>query len=162
MILEMTDKNWISIEDELRMQTLYLDLQKVRLSDFDFQIALNQINMQQITIPTMLLQPYVENAIIHGLAHKLGSKKLLLEFKIENNRLRISIKDNGIGLVKANEINQKNSNKNTSFATKATLEQLEIINRNDLKIEIETIELFDANQKSEGTEVKITMDLRYE
>lgn len=78
MILEMTDKNWITIEEELRMQTLYLDLQKVRLSDFDFQIELNQINLQQITIPTMLLQPYVENAIIHGLAHKLGPKNCYL------------------------------------------------------------------------------------
>ncbi len=162
MILEMTDKNWITIEEELRMQTLYLDLQKVRLSDFDFQIELNQINLQQITIPTMLLQPYVENAIIHGLAHKLGPKKLLLDFNIENNRLKINIKDNGIGIEKATKINQKNTSKNTSFATKATLERLEIINRNECEISVETNEIFDSNKQSLGTEVKITMEIRYE
>jgi len=162
MILEMTDKNWITIEEELRMQTLYLDLQKVRLSDFDFQIELNQINLQQITIPTMLLQPYVENAIIHGLAHKLGPKKLLLDFNIENNRLKINIKDNGIGIEKATKINQKNTSKNTSFATKATLERLEIINRNECEISVETNEIFDSNKQSLGTEVNITMEIRYE
>lgn len=162
MILEMTDKNWITIEDELRMQTLYLDLQKVRLSDFDFQIEMNSKNCQQITIPTMLLQPYIENAIIHGLAHKLGPKRLLLDFNIENNRLKISIKDNGIGIEKAPTINKKNTSKNTSFATKATLERLEIINRNECEISVETNEMMDANNQSLGTEVKITMEIRYE
>ena len=111
----------------------------------------------------MLLQPYIENAVIHGLAHKLGVKNLWVNFEINaQNQLEIEIKDNGIGLTKANEINLKNTNKNTSFATKATLERLEIINRNDFKIKIETNELFDKNEKSEGTEIKITMDLRYE
>ncbi|MES2812595.1 MAG: histidine kinase [Bacteroidota bacterium] len=162
MILEMTDKNWITIEDELRMQTLYLDLQKVRLSDFDFQIEMNQKNISQITIPTMLLQPYIENAIIHGLAHKLGPKKLFLNFNIENNRLKISIKDNGIGIEKATKINRKNASKNTSFATKATLERLEIINRNECEISVETNEMLDTNKQSLGTEVKITMEIRYE
>ena len=162
MILEMTDKNWITLEDELRMQTLYLDLQKVRLSDFDFDIEMDQKNMHQITIPTMLLQPYIENAIIHGLAHKLGPKRLLLDFNIENNRLKISIKDNGIGIEKATTINQKNTSKNTSFATKATLERLEIINRNECEISVETNEIIDVNNQSTGTEVKITMEIRYE
>lgn len=163
MILEMTDKNWITIDQEIKMQTLYLNLQKKRLSNFDFQINVKNNSIHNATIPTMLLQPYIENAVIHGLAHKMGTKNLWINFKINSkNQLEIIIKDNGIGLLKANEINQKNANKNTSFATKATLERLEIINRNDLKIAIETNELFDNNEKSEGTEIKITMDLRYE
>ena len=163
MILEMTDKNWITIDEEVKMQTLYLNLQKTRLSHFDFQIDIKTEGIQNATIPTMLLQPYVENAVIHGLSHKLGMRNLWITIIINNqNQLEITIKDNGIGLVKSNEINQKNTNKNASFATKATLERLEIINRNDFKIAIETNELFDSNEKSEGTEIKITMDLRYE
>lgn len=163
MILEMTDKNWITIDEEIKMQTLYLNLQKIRLPDFNFYINIKNNSIIDATIPTMLLQPYIENAVIHGLAHKLGIKNLWINFEINSkNQLEIEIKDNGIGLTKANEINQKNSNKNTSFATKATLERLEIINRNDFKIKIETNELFDKNEKSEGTEIKITMDLRYE
>ncbi|SFB19151.1 Tetratricopeptide repeat-containing protein [Flavobacterium swingsii] len=163
IILEMTDKNWITIDEEIKMQTLYLNLQKTRLSNFDFQINIKNNSIHNATIPTMLLQPYIENAVIHGLSHKLGKRNLWVNFEINTkNQLKIEIKDNGIGLTKANEINQKNANKNTSFATKATLERLEIINRNDLKIAIETNELFDDNEKSEGTEIKITMDLRYE
>ncbi len=163
MILEMTDKDWISIDVEVEMQTLYLNLQKTRLSDFEFNIFIKSTTIRNATIPTMLLQPYIENAVIHGLAHKLGKRNIWVIFEINNQeQLEITIKDNGIGLTKANEINQKNANKNTSFATKATLERLEIINRNDLKIAVETNELFDKNEKSEGTEIKITMDLRYE
>lgn len=163
MILEMTDKDWITIDEEIVMQTLYLNLQKTRLSDFEFNIFIKSTTIRNATIPTMLLQPYIENAVIHGLAHKLGKRNLWVNFEINNqNQLEITIKDNGIGLTKANEINQKNANKNTSFATKATLERLEIINRNDLKIAVETNELFDKNERSEGTEIKITMDLRYE
>lgn len=163
MILEMTDKNWITIDEEIKMQTLYLNLQKTRLSNFDFQINIKNPSIHNATIPTMLLQPYIENAVIHGLSHKLGNRNLWVNFEISaQNQLEIEIKDNGIGLTKANEINQKNANKNTSFATKATLERLEIINRNDLKIAVATNELFDSNEKSVGTEIKITMDLRYE
>lgn len=163
MILEMTDKDWISIDAEIEMQTLYLNLQKTRLSNFDFQINIKSTNIRNATIPTMLLQPYIENAVIHGLAHKLGKRNLWVTFEINiQEQLEITIKDNGIGLAKSNEINSKNANKNTSFATKATLERLEIINRNDLKIAVETNELFDSHEKSEGTEIKITMDLRYE
>lgn len=162
MILEMTDKNWITIEDELKMQTLYLELQKVRLNNFDFEIQLENQNLKNALIPTMLLQPYIENAIIHGLAHKLGSKHLQIFFKNENNLLNIVILDNGIGIKKASAINQKNASKSTSFATKATLERVEIINRNECKISIEINEVFDKNQESQGTEVKITMNLRNE
>lgn len=163
MILEMSDKNWVTIEEELKMQTLYLNLQKTRLSNFDFKINIADNLINHATVPTMLLQPYVENAVIHGLSHKLGIKNLWINLEITpNNQLEIVIKDNGIGLKKANEINAKNANKNTSFATKATLERLEIINRNDIRIAIETTELFDSNQNSDGTEVRITMNLSYE
>lgn len=163
MILEMTDKNWISIDEEIKMQSLYLNLQKTRLSNFDFHINMKNDTIHNATIPTMLLQPYIENAVIHGLAHKVGVKNLWLSFEITpQNQLEILIKDNGVGLTKANEINSKDKYKNTSFATKATLERLEIINRNDLKIAIETNELFDNEKKSEGTEIKITMDLHYD
>ena len=163
MILEMTNKHWITIEDEIKMQTLYLNLQKIRLSNFDYQINIKNNNIHNAFVPTMLLQPYVENAVIHGLSHKLGMKNLWIELEITpQNQLEILIKDNGIGLQKANEINSKNTNKNTSFATKATLDQLEIINRNDCRITVETNELFDNNLNSKGTEVKITMDVLFE
>jgi LytS/YehU family sensor histidine kinase len=162
LILEMTDKNTISIEEEIKMQNLYLSLQKIRLNDFEFEIKCEPKCLERAQIPTMLIQPYIENAIIHGLSHKKGTKKLKISFvEIENNKLEIVVLDNGIGIKKANEINSKSKTKSASFATKATLERIEIINRNNFTIVIETNEIIE-NEISRGTEVKIKMNLAYE
>ncbi len=162
LILEMTDKNTISIEEEIKMQNLYLSLQKIRLNDFEFEIKCEPKCLERAQIPTMLIQPYIENAIIHGLSHKKGTKKLKIYFvEIENNKLEIVVLDNGIGIKKANEINSKSKTKSASFATKATLERIEIINRNNFTIAIETNEIVE-NEISQGTEVKIKMNLAYE
>jgi len=162
LILEMTDKNNITIDEEIKMQKLYLELQKIRLNDFEFKVSCSSKQLEKAIIPTMILQPYIENAILHGLSHKNGKKKLSLHFaEIENDKLKITIVDNGIGLKKANEINRKSKTKSASFATKATLERLEIINRNSFIIAIETNELIDKDV-SKGTEIIITMNLEYE
>jgi len=162
LILEMTDKNSISIEEEINMQKLYLNLQKIRLNDFCFEIVSDPESIEKAQIPTMLIQPFVENAIIHGLSHKKGQKFLkILFFKTIDGKLEIIIRDNGIGIKKANEINSKSKTKSASFATKATLERLEIINRNNITIAIETNEIVE-NEISQGTEVKIKMNLAYE
>lgn len=163
IILEMTDKNWVTIDDEIKMQMLYLNLQKTRLNDFDFEIKVENNALYNAILPTMILQPYVENAIIHGLSHKFGVKKLKISFKtIQQNQLQIRIEDDGIGLKKSIEINSKNGSKTASFATKATQQQINIINKNDFKIVVETNECFDNTEHSKGTVVKITTDLRYE
>jgi len=162
LILEMTDKNSISIEEEINMQKLYLNLQKIRLNNFCFEIVSEPESIEKAQIPTMLIQPFVENAIIHGLSHKKGQKFLKIQFlKTIDEKLEIIIRDNGIGIKKANEINSKSKTKSASFATKATLERLEIINRNNITIAIETNEIVE-NEISQGTEVKIKMNLAYE
>lgn len=162
LILEMTDKSTISIEDEIKIQKLYLDLQKIRLSDFNFSIKCYPKHIENVNIPTMILQPYIENAIIHGLSHKIGPKMLEITFlEIDNNKLQIKIIDNGIGLKKAQEINSKNKTKSVSFATKATLERLEIINRNNFTIAVESNELFE-HETSKGTEITITINLEHD
>lgn len=162
LILEMTDKNTLAIEEEIKMQKLYLNLQKIRLNDFQFDIKCHPKALEKAQIPTMILQPYIENAIIHGLSHKIGTKKLNIIFEeVENNKLQIKISDNGIGIKKAQEINSKNKTKNASFATKATLERLDIINRKNFTIAVKTNELF-QNETSKGTEIIITMNLEYD
>ena len=162
LILEMTDKNSISIEEEINMQKLYLNLQKIRLNDFCFEIVSHPETIEKAQIPTMLIQPFVENAIIHGLSHKKGPKILQIQFmKTIDGKLEIIVRDNGIGIKKANEINSKSKTKSASFATKATLERLEIINRNHFTIAIETNEIVE-DEISQGTEVKIKMNLAYE
>lgn len=89
----------------------------------------------------MLLQPYVENALKHGLLHSKKEKKLWISFELKDDFLNISIEDNGIGIVKSKIINaQKGNQKPASFATSAQERRVEILNkiyRNNISLSIE-------------------------
>jgi len=103
----------------------------------------------------MLIQPYVENAIKHGLLHKQGEKVLLIQFKLENeSNLLCIITDNGIGRKRSAEINQLRAKKHTSFATGATLKRLELLNNdNEHRIRVEFEDLKDERGQDSGTKV---------
>ena len=163
-ILEMTEKEWIQIDQEIEMQKLYLELQKLRLTDFDFEINSNSPDVWSYYIPTMLLQPYVENAIIHGLSNKIGEKKLHLLFhKQDDSVLKIMIIDNGIGIKKSNEINKRTNRLKKSFATNANLERISISNLTYFKIDIKTTELTNPKTlNSIGTKVELTLQIKKE
>ncbi|MCX8149423.1 sensor histidine kinase [Thermaurantimonas aggregans] len=105
----------------------------------------------------MLIQPYVENAIKHGLLHKKGEKFLRIYIqKISDNQIAVEITDNGIGLTKSQEINSKKSFAHKSFSSLANDKRIVLLNKikgGNYKIEIE--ELFDQNHISKGTRVRI-------
>lgn len=163
IILELTEKNYISIKEEIKTITLYLDLEKARFaSDFNFIIKVDeQIDIELIKIPTMLLQPFIENAIKHGLLHLKGSKLLTIEFKKNNNALEIYIDDNGIGRKRSEELNANNRKDHISFATHAIDKRLEILNKN--KINKITVQYKDKYELSEpvGTTVIINIPITW-
>lgn len=107
----------------------------------------------------MLFQPYVENAILHGLSHSTREKKLHIGFEMDAGFLYCVIEDNGIGRIKSAEINGLNKNKPTSFATKANMERIQLLNKDRYQIEIEYEDLYDSNQESEGTRVRIKINV---
>lgn len=147
----------ISLADELESLTLYLELEQVRFEeDFTFEIKKSlQDSATNIEIPTMLIQPYVENAIKHGLLHKPGEKKLLLNFVERENSLDCEIIDNGVGREKSNQINAKRRKGHQSFASEATQSRLELLNhQSDAKIGVEILDLVDGTQAL-GTKVVI-------
>jgi len=147
----------LSLADELESLKLYLELEQVRFEeDFTFEIKKSiQDSAENIEIPTMLIQPYVENAIKHGLLHKSGEKKLLLQFIERENSLDCEIIDNGVGRAKSGEINAKRRKGHQSFATEATQSRLELLNhQSDSKIGVEIIDLIDGSQAL-GTKVVI-------
>lgn len=140
MILDMTDKSVISLSEELAMQRTYLDLQRVRLKDFTYAIEVEQSLIPEETfLPTMLLQPYVENALLHGLGHSLKEKRLFLRFTRHENLLKIEIEDNGIGRQKAAQIQLSSRRKHKSFATQASLERIALSHQDHLQIHIEDL-----------------------
>ena len=131
IILEMSEKEFISLADELDSIKLYLDLEQMRFSDdFEYEINISDnVDIKSIEFPSMLLQPYVENAIKHGLLHLNKEKRLKIFIDMENNNLIVSIDDNGIGRIKSASLNSLKNRNHQSFATKAIDKRLEILNK---------------------------------
>ncbi|MFK7908436.1 MAG: histidine kinase [Chitinophagales bacterium] len=151
----------ISLREELDALDLYLDLEKLRFEDslhYSVSIAHNII-AEDILIPSMLIQPYVENAIKHGLFHKKTNRQLNIEFTLSSsNSLVCKIRDNGIGRRQSMLINKLRKNKPTSFATSAIQNRLSLLNQNrSLKIEVTTRDLVNDEFKNQGTEVTIVI-----
>jgi len=106
MIIEKAAQSEITLHDELARLTYYLELEKERFKNkFDYYIQLDErIDTHTITIPNMIIQPHVENCIIHGILPKHEHGELLVKFELTgNNKLSIRIEDNGVGLIKARE-----------------------------------------------------------
>lgn len=160
-ILEMSDRDEVSIEEEIKVLKLYLDIEKVRFdNDFEFEIICNDFDLEMIKMPSLLLQPYVENAVKHGLMHKQGLKKLQIYFIKEAEELRIVISDNGIGRKMSMELNAIKQHKYRSFATKATENRVELLNRYSGKqITLQYIDEANEAGKGFGTTVIIKMPL---
>lgn len=160
--LDASQKDNIDIDKEIENLELYLSLEALRFEDNQFSYSITEHNLNRLNdtkIPTMFIQPYVENAIKHGLLHKNGLKKLNISFTEVDNKLKCVILDNGIGRNKSAEINRRRKEKHDSFATNANAKRLELINNSSAqKIKVDITDLMDDNNQSMGTEVSISFE----
>lgn len=164
-ILEMTEKESISIADEVKTLQLYLDIEKARFEEnFEYQISIEQkIDAENTKIPAMLLQPYVENALKHGLLHKKGEKNLEITFAENVESIMIEIIDNGIGREKSGALNSIKNKNHKSFATKAIQNRIDLLNANKIeKISIEIVDILTQNEQVSGTKVTISIPKNFE
>lgn len=155
MLLENTEPV-ISLSTEIKMLKLYIDLTKIRYKNsFQYQITItNDISKEETAIPTLLLQPIVENAIIHGLAPKKENGKLLISFSKKNNQLVCIVEDNGIGR-NASLLKQKHK-QHESKAIEITKERLALLEKeNDQKSEFKIDDLYNEYNNAIGTKVTI-------
>jgi LytS/YehU family sensor histidine kinase len=117
------------LEEEIKMLRNYIELQQIRFEEkFEYKIEIdNKLPTNNIRIPSLLLQPLVENAINHGLFHKEKGGILLLKFEqgTDSSELVCIIEDNGVGRDTARKINEANSTKE-SYGTKLTNQLLEV------------------------------------
>lgn len=128
-ILDNSDKEFITIEDEVATLKNYTDLENIRLkTPFEFTVSIsNEIDPNNTYIPTMLLQPIIENAIWHGINYlKNKQGKINVTFTKEGEGLKITIEDNGVGFAKSAEINKARNH--VSKGTQLIKERLEAIN----------------------------------
>jgi sensor histidine kinase YesM len=161
VILEQSEKETISLGDEIESLTLYLELEKMRFKEeFEYTIEhKTDTHKDNIEFPPMLIQPYVENAIKHGLLHKESDRKLFILFEEITNHLVITIDDNGIGRKRSEELNKIKNNKYQSFSTQANEKRLEILNHTNDKIAVKIIDKNDTNGQSKGTKVILTIPI---
>jgi len=154
--LEYSNASYISLEEEIEFLDTYLQLEKLRFgSDFRFNIA-NGVN-DTIKVPSLIIQPFVENAVVHGLFHKDGYKELQITFSIDENTLQCVIKDNGIGRDESKKIQDRQGDMHDSYALDAVAKRLKILeNKHNQKAGF-TIEDLIKNDIALGTLVRIQL-----
>lgn len=163
MILEMSEREYVSLSEEIKSLQLYLDLEKMRfVSDFEFIIKEENLgNADILEIPSMIVQPFVENAIKHGLHHKKEDRKLMLEFELKGDLLCITIDDNGVGRVRSRQLNEKRKD-HKSFSISAIDKRIELINhRRPNSIKVETLDKYNTSGIALGTKVTITIQTKF-
>jgi tetratricopeptide (TPR) repeat protein/anti-sigma regulatory factor (Ser/Thr protein kinase) len=158
LVMENSQEDFISLQSEQEILTLYLKLEHYRFRDkFDYEIINDQtINSEAIEVPPMLIQPYIENAVWHGLRYKEEKGKLVLRFSQDPENLVVEITDDGIGRKKSQDLKTVNQKKHNSTGLKNIQERLSIINTvYNANYRVSISDLDDG----QGTHVKIFLPL---
>lgn len=156
--LENSQHTSIPIKDEMDALELYLQLESLRFKEkFDFKINIDDdIDTLLYKIPTMLIQPYVENAICHGLINKDEKGFLSVDLKLLEDKIECTIEDNGIGRNAAMEIKKQKNGSHNSLGTKITESRLNLVSSFYGKnTKIDYTDLEDENGNPNGTRVVI-------
>jgi sensor histidine kinase YesM len=157
IVLEQSGQSFVLLEDEIFCLKLYMDLEALRFENpFQYKINLNGIDASLIMIPTLIIQPFIENAIWHGLHLKQnGIGEININMHVYESILQCAICDNGAGIHHSN----KNQNTKKSLGMQLTQQRLQLVNNsNDVKIKIE--QLKDEHGQIAGTCVYINIPLK--
>lgn len=160
MILQNSRERTVSLKEEIDTLLLYIDLEKLRFRDgFDFTCQVeDRVDIAQVQIPPMIIQPYIENAIWHGLLHKEHDRHLALRIGRDNGNVICEVEDNGIGRAKAAEIKSKSATRYKSMGMGITQDRITLINSmNALGIHVDIIDKTNGSEISAGTLVKISI-----
>lgn len=158
-MLDHSMDTFISLENEIAGLRMYVELEKLSHEDaFDFNIEVDAlIDPSFVQIPPMLIQPFVENAILHGMAAKQAKGIISVRFTLEENYLHCVIEDDGVGRAKAAALKQRSMQQHKSAAITVTQERLNILNKklNLEAIKISVIDLMNEQQEAIGTRVTL-------
>tara|TARA_R110002012_G_scaffold66614_1_gene173984 strand:+ start:69157 stop:71124 length:1968 start_codon:yes stop_codon:yes gene_type:complete len=160
-ILEASSQKEIPLSEELGTMELYMNIENIRFSnEIDFKIEVEEgINIDNIKIPSLTLQPFLENSLWHGLSPKDGEKKIQINVKHKDKgHVTIEIMDNGIGRTMA-EVNKENRVlKRKSLGISITKERLANFAKDyQNKFDVDILDLFDENGDPNGT--KVVLDI---
>lgn len=162
LILENSRSQEILLKHEIQTIKLYISLQKLRFGNkFDYDIlVLPNVETDAILIPPMLLQPFIENSIEHGIMHKNAPGYIGVTISQFEEFIQIEIVDDGVGIEKSQKINQERREHHKSFATSITLERIENIARQGLGRAEVTITNRLQTEGTDGTRVLFRIPYR--
>jgi ligand-binding sensor domain-containing protein len=160
LILANSSEPFVPVKDELKALVYYMDIENLRFDNkFDYSIHVDpEIDDDFIGIPPMIIQPYVENAILHGIINKHGRGKLSVKLSMKDDSIYCVVEDDGVGRTKAEEIKSRSGLTHKPRGMIITKERLEILNKQVKgKISVNVIDLTDENGEAAGTKVEITI-----
>ena len=162
-ILEASSVKEISLEEELETVELYMNIENIRFSnEIDFKISLDDdINPDIIKVPSLTLQPFLENSLWHGLSPKNGDKKIHINVKKKNkSHVSIEIEDNGVGRFAAEVNKEKRVLKRKSVGIRITKERLANFSKDyQNSFEVDIVDLFEENGEPKGTRVVLNIPM---
>ncbi len=158
-VLDYSQKDFISFEEEIELNELYLKLEHFRFRDKFEYVFQNNTSKEgyDIEVPPMLIQPFIENAVWHGLRYKEGKGQLDVEIKELANNLIVIVKDNGIGREKSKALKTKNQKKYKSTGLENVSKRIGLINEiYNKNYKINVSDLYPDNEET-GTIVEISI-----
>jgi tetratricopeptide (TPR) repeat protein len=162
-VLETSITGNAVLKDELQLLNMYLELEALRF-DNSFTYVTNvdeTLNEDAIEIPTMILQPLIENAVLHGLMPKTGDRKLTISFASKETTLVINIEDNGIGRDASRDLQKGKLSTNPSRGLSVTRQRLASLSeKQGWQSELDYVDLVDANGGATGTRVTLKLPIR--
>ncbi|MGV3631791.1 MAG: histidine kinase [Bacteroidota bacterium] len=161
-VIQISRHDFVTVKEELRLLQDYVEIERMRCA-YSFQYVINISNKESlgVRIPAMVIQPFIENAINHGLTPLEGREgKLEINFDMHEKNIICTITDNGIGRAKAQEIKQKKIRYHQSASIKLTENRIDLYNKlykAESKISIE--DLYDEEQQPAGTQVELIIPI---
>jgi tetratricopeptide (TPR) repeat protein len=163
LTLEYSKESLIPIDKEIESLQNYLELEQLRFNNvFDFSIKKSSDIEDDMALPPLLLQPFVENAIIHGLIPKKENGQISIDFSVENETLVCTITDNGIGIDKSHALKENLVNVHKSMALDITRKRLEMMEAYTAKTaQVNIVETKNEQNEPAGTKVVLHLPIQY-
>lgn len=162
MTLEQSKDTFVSLEENIRYLNSYLEMEQLRFDEtFTYKIIVDEnIDVEETSFPSLMIQPLVENAIWHGLMPAGSDKKIYIKFIQTQNRIVCIIEDNGIGIGMSESIKQKNKSTHRSVGLENLQKRIKIINEKyDIDCSLEIIDLKDLDTYKSGTKAVLGFNM---
>ena len=164
MIMNHSRHSYISLAEEIEMLQIYLEMERLRFKDaFDYRIDVDQdLDTDEVRIPPLLIQPFVENAVWHGLMHKEERGTLLIRIRVDGDMLTCVVRDNGIGRKSAGMLKSKSAEKHKSMGLQITAERMALLTGpGESQPFFQIDDLYDETGTPTGTQVTLKIKISY-